>query len=66
MSVTDKELRSFKAMLADKWAPSANDNYNIATFGMSAARFYELRRILDDKYGMRCFWPNKITKGMFS
>lgn len=65
MKVTPKMLKGFKAMLKDKWAPSANDNYNVATFGIDAATFHNMQRVMESKYGMRCFWPTNITAAMF-
>jgi hypothetical protein len=65
MKVTAKEIKSFNAMLADTWAPSANDNYNIATFGMNAARFYEMRKFVDSKFGMKFNWPRPFKMSHF-
>lgn len=65
MQVTRKEVSAFNTMLKDTFAPSANDNYNEAHYGMKAARFYEMHRFMTSNYGMRCFWPSKITQNTF-
>lgn len=65
MKITNKELTAFHKILNDTFAPSANDAYNVATYGMEATRFYELKRHIESKYGMRCFWPSKLTLKSF-
>ena len=65
MKVTRKEVSAFNAMLGDKWAPSANENYNQARYGMQSPRFYEMKRHIESAFGMRYFWPSKITMKHF-
>jgi hypothetical protein len=50
--ITPKQLKGYKRARLDKWAPSANDNYNLATFGITAAEYHRVHRAVVALYGM--------------
>ncbi len=52
MNITAKEYAGYKKARLDPWAPSANDNYNLATWGITAEKYRQIDRIISDMYGI--------------
>ena len=49
MKVSAKEFKAFQRMRKE-W-PSENEAYNLQTFGITKARFYEIHKIAADQVG---------------
>lgn len=52
MKITKKQFSGFKQICGTPWGlPSANDGYNLANYGITAAEFSEIKKIAEDAAG---------------